>query len=137
MAENGAPPKRYDTSMLRDFLDHLLCELRVAQLSLGSAPREAIADLSATQDIYRRKYHTTGLLEQMALDNDVDSAQEFDTANASFDAMFAEIRSVEIKRLEELQGLFNEVLRCCGQDEKPVRTFSAAEMLEETAPSQE
>jgi hypothetical protein len=137
MAENGATAKRYDTSMLRDFLDHLLCELRVAHSDLVSIAGEAGDDLTETQSIYRQKYHTTGLLEQSILENDVDSAKEFDSAKTSFDAVLADVRSVEIKRLEELQGLFNEVLRCCGQDQKPIRSFSAAEMLEESATSAE
>ncbi len=129
MAENGSTAKRYDTSMLRDFLDHLLCELRVAHSSYNPAEDGDLADLVRLNDKYRKKYNTTGLLEQSILENDVGSEAEFDAASSSFASMFSELRAAEIKHLDELQGLFNEALRCCGQTEKPVRSFSATEML--------
>ena len=137
MAENGSKQRRYDISMLRDFLDHLLCELRVEHSNLDKGSEATAAEWTAQQEVYRKKYHTTGLLERNLLQNDVESASEFDAASASFAAMFAEMRAVEIKRLEELQGLFDEVLRCCRQEEKPARTFSAAEMLSTMSSSQE
>lgn len=121
--------KRYDISMLRDFLDHLLCELRLAQLEFHSKSNGAPKDLTSLQEIYRNKYHTTGLLEVCTLENDVESAAEFETARELFASMFSDLRGVEIKRLEELQGLFDEALRSCAQDENPVRIFSAAELL--------
>lgn len=133
MIDTGSSLKHYNISMLRDFLDHLLCELRLARLELSGESDGPAADLITLRTVYRNKYHTTGLLEPSALQNDVESPPEFETAQALFASMFADLRGVEIKRLEELQGLFDESLRCCGQDVIPVQVVSAAELLANSA----
>jgi hypothetical protein len=128
---HGNGSKRYDISMLRDFLDHLLCELRLAQAELSSG-NGAAAELSELVDVYRRKYNVPGMLEVCVVTNDVSSAAELQAAETVLHTIFADLRRVETSRLDELQGVFDEALRCCSQDRRPTRTFSAAELVAES-----
>jgi hypothetical protein len=130
MADNC--PRRYDISMLRDFLDHLLCELRLAKAGFSAERNGAVGELSKLANVYRQKYNVPGMLEQFVLENDLAAGADLEAAEAIFAAIFADLRGAEIGRLEELQGLFDEALRCCARDDISSRNFSATELMSES-----
>jgi hypothetical protein len=75
------------------------------------------------------------MLDECVITNDVSSDADLKTAEASLATIFADLRGVEMSRLEELQGVFDEALRCCRQDGHSTRHFSAAELIAESAES--
>jgi hypothetical protein len=52
MIVNGS--RCYDISMLRDFLDHLLCELRLARAVLVGESNETTVELRELIEVYRQ-----------------------------------------------------------------------------------
>lgn len=148
--------KGYDVKMIRDFLDHLLLELRVQHYenrevlkrldSTKSGPREA-ADLPPAPRLidqlakYVGKYWSC-LIHATAIDETgVDQEQATELVRQILEAK-SQTRDEQIGHLEALQDLFSEALFCArlpfgktcdGDFVQPTVVEKLSDLLEESA----
>ncbi len=144
--------KGYDVEMIRDFLDHLLLELRVqhyehqkllktlgATDDLGATTRamETISEPLAQQFVkFQTKYQTA-----LTVSNSVDAANASDAEAKGVTTFVVESlmakRDEQIGHLEALKELFEESLQCAkipfgvdryGNPIQPRRVFNVREM---------
>jgi hypothetical protein len=131
-----AAPKRYDLTMIRDFLDHLLWELRTSHyeaVQRGRGEEVTSPELVGTLAKFNQKYGSVLLpLAQMRRDGLTDA--EFDESKANANRSMAELRDTQLGALESLQELFAEALKAaeCRTDLgfMPYLTVSAREFLD-------
>ena len=93
----------YDVAMIRDFLDHLLWELRISHHE--SQTSKINPELAEQLEKYQKKRQTVGLLFATGIDGnpDPDKYRQFQTLRG-------EVRKSQLLCLEALQSLFREAL---------------------------
>lgn len=146
--------KGYDVQMIRDFLDHLLLEVRVQQFeNLRSLKKlKATGDLDAARKAadetvpalveqfakYQRRYQTA-LIPATAIDGAGASEEEIRAFTTVALQKNIERRDEQIRHLEALQELFDEALLCAkvpygfdkdGKPIQPVREFKVREVVD-------
>src|SRR6185437_572032 len=119
--------KGYDIEMIRDFLDHLLLELRVQHYenqkllkTLGSTDdlntamkvTEDVSEKLAMQFVaYQKKYQAVLLAANVIDGNNATEAESKGVMTAVLQGMQAK-RDAQIGHMEALQDLFKEALHC-------------------------
>jgi hypothetical protein len=151
------PNPGYDVTMVRDFLDHLLLEVRVQHCENVRARKEldATGDINAAYKAVGKP--TQAVAEQFAKYQKkyaaaLVPANRIDCTNASDDEVRAVVRQVipeiiarreeQIGHLEALQSLFDEALKCArvafapdrnGNLVEPVRPISVREVIDSSS----
>lgn len=136
-AKAKAALKRYDLTMIRDFLDHLLWEVRISHFETVMRKRgkadTTSSELVETLSKYNQKYGSV-LQPILSVKRDGLSDEELNRAMANANAALAPIREDEIRALESLQSLFASALKAaeCRTDLGflPYSTVSAREFLD-------
>jgi hypothetical protein len=97
--------RRYDVEMIRDFLDHLLWELRIAVHESQSTDRtKTNPELVDQLQKYQKKRQTMGLLFATA----VEEKPTLPEKAAQLRKLLGEFRKSQLLRLEALLSLFSE-----------------------------
>jgi hypothetical protein len=114
------PKATYDVPMIRDFLDHLLWELRISHHELTTpTPDQVHNELVGQLAKYIKKRNTVGLLASNQLATSA-TPQEVERASAILKERLGCQRIAAIQHLEALADVFDEALRCAA---KPDTTY--------------
>jgi hypothetical protein len=108
--EKPSEARCYDVEMIRDFVDHLLWELRISHFETTGTGGGLNPELVDQLERYMRKRQTVGLLMGHQADRNIprEKVQQFREAlNA--------LRQRQIDRLEALRPLLNEALFCASR----------------------
>ena len=103
--------KRYDVEMIRDFLDQLNLEVRLRMLENSDPPGEKHPELLEQLRKFTEKYDA-GLLLAWDLRPEGCSQEEYDAVRSYLRKARGEGRKQQLERLEALEELFREALRC-------------------------
>jgi hypothetical protein len=101
--EGPSGARRYDVEMIRDFLDHLLWEVRINHYEQITS--EVNPELKEQLKKYVRKRQTIGLLFATELDKKADPSRL-----AEYRKIKAGLRQSQLLGLEALRPLFEEAL---------------------------
>jgi hypothetical protein len=121
----------YDRNMIRDFLSHLLWDLRAAvfdaQQHTGTCTSHP--ELDEVLDRYFQKYHV-GLLPLTVFDHKGATAAQVRAAHRTLRTTLTELRQQQLELLEALSPLFEEALECATsalwrQDQIPIRVLKS------------
>ena len=146
-------PRRYNLEMIRDFLDHLLLELRVQHYelnqtlrrfgfagTLGEAANYAISpELTEKLNKYIEKYPCF-LLARTVFYTEGATEQETAEVSKSVIRSKSDMRDQQIGHLEALKKLFQEALKCAqmptgvapdGSADQPTQVVKVTEYLED------
>jgi hypothetical protein len=106
--------RHYDVEMIRDFLDHLMWEVRVRHFEYTAAHDTLNPDLCAQLGRYMRKWHCAGLLvgNSIAAKPDDMTAEVYASQIATISAGFLRQATEWLAHLEALNGLFEQALGC-------------------------
>jgi hypothetical protein len=114
--------------MIRDFLDHLLWEVRIVNFESTAAPGTINPELGEQLKKYMAKYHC-GLLAAMDVGWDGIPEAERQQAARDFRAARQEASASQIAHLEALQGLFREALQCASRGGVTIRRLHCRNWL--------
>jgi len=107
------PRKRlYDVEMIRDFLDHLLWELRINHLENTNPGMKPNPELVSQLAKYQKKYNTVGLMCELKINACGAPENIVKRAAESFSSARAQISQRYIETLEELQPAFETAFEC-------------------------
>ncbi len=104
----GPRPQPYDAQMIRDFLEHLMWEVRISHFETVSSPGTINPELVQQLTKYMAK-RRAALLPIIVSRKAVLST---DTFMAEFNEMMRTKREKEMEHLEALQDLFDQALGC-------------------------
>ena len=113
--KNEPKRKKYDVKMIRDFLDHLKWEVRIAHFEYTSPPGATNDELVEQLAKYMKKYKVHGLLPYNAMPDDA-SQEVVD----SFRSEYAQKFQKQIDALESLGDLFTTALLCASKGQTAV-----------------
>jgi hypothetical protein len=134
MAKQRKPKKpsearTYDVEMIRDFLSHLLWELRTSHYEMLGSGRRIHPELMEEIGRYMIKRQTTGLL--FALKTPPDSVEQIREVRER-------LRTEQIRYLEGLMPLFEEALTCAEHPKNfMVRAIGPDEVAKELSDEEE
>ena len=133
-AARRRPPERgpYDRQMIRDFLNHLLWELRAVEFDYEQQRRGVALrhpELDEVLDRFFQKYGV-GLLPLTMVDNRGATPEQVGAARRQLRVTVQAQRRVELLLLEALWPLFEEALECAdpfwwAEDRFPLRVIAA------------
>jgi hypothetical protein len=125
--------RRYDAEMIRDFLDHLLWEVRILHYESTATPGAINPELLDTIASLQSKYPGTAcLLAATYLTNDRElSGEQVARAEEYWRKARAQASQGWVDALEHLQGLFREALECVSKfaGQVPARHVDAFDVL--------
>jgi hypothetical protein len=131
------PRQRYDVEMIRDFLEHLVSQIRSRcdySNHTGNWP-EALQQTKAYEDKYGTSLLTTGIGlddSQVALDDLTD--EQVKQIGLRLFAIEGERYLEYLQHLEGLQSLFEEVFFCLSQFGRVHALVSIADLLDNAEP---
>jgi len=109
------PKASYDVPMIRDFLDHLLWELRISHYELTTPKTDKVhQELKGQLTKYVKKRNTVGLLASNQLAASA-TPDEVERASVILKERLSNQRKVAIDHLEALADVFDEALRCASK----------------------
>ena len=112
-SKNGRASSSYDLEMIRDFLDHLMWELRVVHFENTNAPGTDHGELMSQLQKYQRKYPgSTALMAMTVMKTDGYSQDDIGRARRKLRWMRAQQAEDAIELLEALEPVFEEALTC-------------------------
>ncbi len=137
MAKKQRRPKAYDTAMIRDFLHHLLWELKLAHFVDTHAPGATNEELREKVRSVQSKYPDSPALVPVTMfRNDGVSKAEALKARRALREAQAEKHQMYIDALEDLEPAIGEAIRCANsgakfgdQESLPAVQFNAREIL--------
>ena len=127
--------QRYNVPMIRDFIEHLLWELRISIYeNTASDPTKTNPELVEQLARCMERRGTHGLLcEAHLLETEQLTPEEIAKASARVRKMTAERRKHELEALESLEGLFEEaLLGAANPTERIARQWKAPNLLRPT-----
>ncbi|MHC4539734.1 MAG: hypothetical protein ACYS74_08140 [Planctomycetota bacterium] len=104
--------RHYDVEMIRDFLDHLLWELRINHLENTNPGCEVNPELCNQLAKYIKKYNTAGLMAAMSIDTDGVPEDVAEQALRTFHIARAQSSQEAIDALESLEQTFEVAFKC-------------------------
>jgi hypothetical protein len=123
-------PKRkgYDVPMIRDFLDHLLWEVRIVHFESTAAPGTINPELGEQLKKYMSKYHCA-LMRATDLVGEGLPEATFQRAARYWRTARQEVTASQIAHLEGLQGLFREAMDCASRRGVTVQRIPCLDVL--------
>jgi hypothetical protein len=106
--------RRYDATMIRHFLEHLLWEVRIVNEEYKQDPVTPNPELVEILARYSKMYGTA-LLEVTALDPSGLTEEQFRRLRTRVGAQRKEMFAAYLAHLEALTPLFEEALLCAGR----------------------
>lgn len=137
MAKKQRRPKAYDTAMIRDFLHHLLWELKLAHFVDTHAPGATNEELREKVGSFQGKYPDSPALVPVTMfRNDGVSKAEALKARRALREAQAEKHQMYIEALEDLEPAIGEAIRCANSGARlgdanshPAVQYTAREIL--------
>jgi hypothetical protein len=129
--------KGYDVPMIRDFLEHLLWEVRLNLYENAAKPGAINQELVDKLSVYQGRYGRVTLLATNQIDTGGETKERIRQAVANFREFMRLTREGQIRQLEALQRLFSEAFGCaemscrCAPDKWPVRIWTVKRLLGE------
>jgi hypothetical protein len=119
--------------MIRDFLSHLLWEVRILHFESVSRPGTINKELGEQLKPFMEKYRSV-LLAATDIHNDAGLPEDLvDRAWEYWRGARAEVADEWVKNLESLQSLFEEAFACAekkwGRHGMPIRVIQAEDLL--------
>jgi hypothetical protein len=111
MAKKNTAPnqRRYDVRMIRDFLEHLMWEVRIREYEKKTGdPMNINPEFVEQLRIYMRRYHCLCLMPVNILDNDLNTPEEFAEAMQNFRKYLQSSMEGFVAAMEEFWPLFEQ-----------------------------
>jgi hypothetical protein len=121
--------------MIRDFLQHLIWEIRVSHFEQTAKPDTINPELAEQLALYQEKYGSV-MLPVQGIDGEGETPERVGQAAANLREATKRVREEQLQHLDALRSLFAEALKCATWDIRkggpPNRIWSVKRLLGES-----